>query len=170
MSWGREAAKPALAQDKKGPVYEVSGKLYKEENKINGVTVKYNEPDDARIPQLSWRLYVFKDGQLQDEPLRIHRQSVYRIGRDDKVNDIHIAHPSCSKQHAALQFRVRETMDDDAMPTFIIKPYIMDLESSNGSFINNVKIEPARFYELRAKDTLRFGFSTREYTLLHADM
>jgi len=35
----------------------------------------------------------------------VHRQSAYLIGRDHKVADFPIDHPSCSKQHAALQYR-----------------------------------------------------------------
>lgn len=38
--------------------------------------------------------------------LHISRQSCYLIGRDRAVADIPIEHPSCSKQHAALQFRL----------------------------------------------------------------
>lgn len=29
-----------------------------------------------------------------------------------------------------------------------IKPYIMDLESTNGTFLNDLKIEPAKYYEM----------------------
>jgi hypothetical protein len=39
------------------------------------------------------------------ELLYLHRQSAYLAGRDKMVADIHTEHPSCSKQHAALQFR-----------------------------------------------------------------
>ena len=35
--------------------------------------------------------------------LHIHRQSAYLIGRDRFVADITLEHPSCSKQHAAIQ-------------------------------------------------------------------
>lgn len=48
-----------------------------------------------------------------------------------------------------------------------IRPYIMDLESANGTFLNGKKIEPKRYYELIEKDVLKFGFSSREYVLLH---
>jgi hypothetical protein len=41
---------------------------------------------------------------LQD-PLPIHRQSVYLFGRERRVADIPTDHPSCSKQHSVLQFR-----------------------------------------------------------------
>jgi pSer/pThr/pTyr-binding forkhead associated (FHA) protein len=35
----------------------------------------------------------------------IHRQSAYLIGRDRKIADFPVDHPSCSKQHAAIQYR-----------------------------------------------------------------
>ena len=35
----------------------------------------------------------------------LHRQSAYLIGRLAHVCEIPVDHPSCSKQHAALQFR-----------------------------------------------------------------
>lgn len=46
-------------------------------------------------------------------------------------------------------------------------PYIIDLASANGTFLNNKQIDPQRYYELMEKDVLKFGFSTREYVLLH---
>lgn len=42
----------------------------------------------------------------------------------------------------------------------------MDLESTNGTVLNGSAIEPARYYELREKDVLRFGQSLREYVLM----
>jgi smad nuclear-interacting protein 1 len=36
--------------------------------------------------------------------LHIHRQSAYLIGRDRTVTDVPIEHPSCSKQHAVIQY------------------------------------------------------------------
>lgn len=48
-----------------------------------------------------------------------------------------------------------------------VRPYIIDLGSGNGTFLNNQRIEPQRYYELKEKDVLKFGFSSREYVLLH---
>ena len=48
-----------------------------------------------------------------------------------------------------------------------VLPYIIDLGSANGTYLNNNKIEPQRYYELKEKDMVKFGFSTREYVLLH---
>lgn len=40
-------------------------------------------------------------------------------------------------------------------------------ESANGTFVNNKKIEPRRYVELLERDVVKFGFSQREYVLLH---
>lgn len=39
------------------------------------------------------------------EPLPIHKQTCYFFGRERRVADIPTDHPSCSKQHAILQYR-----------------------------------------------------------------
>lgn len=48
-----------------------------------------------------------------------------------------------------------------------MRPYIIDLASGNGTYLNNQRIEPQRYYELKEKDVIKFGFSSREYVLLH---
>lgn len=48
-----------------------------------------------------------------------------------------------------------------------VKPYIIDLGSGNGTYLNNQRIDAQRYYELKEKDVLKFGFSSREYVLLH---
>lgn len=48
-----------------------------------------------------------------------------------------------------------------------VRPYLIDLESSNGTFVNNKKIDPKKYVELLEKDVIKFGFSSREYVLLH---
>lgn len=48
-----------------------------------------------------------------------------------------------------------------------VRPYLIDLESANGTYINNKKIEPKKYIELLEKDVIKFGYSSREYVLLH---
>lgn len=48
-----------------------------------------------------------------------------------------------------------------------VRPYIIDLGSGNGTYLNNQRIDAQRYYELKEKDVLKFGFSSREYVLLH---
>jgi smad nuclear-interacting protein 1 len=83
------------------------------------------------------------------------------------VVDIPLDHPSCSKQHAVLQYRAVEVEDEEMGTTKIVKPYLLDLESTNGTFVNGDRLESARYYELREKDVVKFGLSTREFVVLH---
>ena len=64
---------------------------------INGVNMSYGEPPDATKPTKHWRLYVFK-GKEAIDPYHIHRQSMYLLGRERRVADIPLDHPSCSSQ------------------------------------------------------------------------
>lgn len=101
---GEEGNEEAPAAEKEKPNFELSGALVEDTNTYRGVVIKYNEPPEARIPKRRWRLYPFKN----DEPLPvmyIHRQSAYLLGRQRKIADIPIDHPSCSKQHAVFQYR-----------------------------------------------------------------
>ena len=77
-----------------------------------------------------------------------------------------IEHPSTSKQHVVLQFwqlTERNEFGDTSTKT---KPFIIDLESANGTTVNGDKAPASRYYELRNGDVLKFAFSSREYVLL----
>ena len=89
-------------KDKDKPDFKLSGKLTEDTNTFKGVVIKYNEPPEARKPKRRWRLYPFK-GEESLPILHIHRQSAFLLGRDRKIADIPVDHPSCSKQHAVLQ-------------------------------------------------------------------
>jgi len=155
----------------------VSGKLAAETNtSAGGVQLQWSEPPEARRPTNRWRLYVFRQKE-QLEPLQVHRQSAYLFGKDTLVADVPTRHPTCSRQHAVLQYR--EVLADPeaaaldptgpAAARRVVRPYLMDLRSVNGTFLNGERIKPARYYELREKDLIRFGLSSREYVLLNAD-
>jgi len=164
---GGEGGKPKAPQLVAKPNFGLTGALATDSqtgNVYKGVVLKWTEPDDARKPEKGWRLYVFKEGVLKDT-LHLHRQSAYLVGRHD-VADLKIEHPSCSKQHAVLQFRRREEEGGAA----VVKPYLMDLESVNKTRLNGEEIPPARYVELRPQDMIQFGLSSREYVLMHEDM
>ncbi|XP_018555493.1 smad nuclear-interacting protein 1 [Lates calcarifer] len=166
QSEGGRDDKDAPPVEKEMPNFELSGALTEDTNTFRGVVIKYNEPPEARIPKRRWRLYPFKN----DEPLPvmyIHRQSAYLLGRQRRIADIPIDHPSCSKQHAVFQYRLVEFKRADGTTGRRVRPYIIDLGSGNGTYLNNQRIDPQRYYELKEKDVLKFGFSSREYVLLH---
>jgi len=104
------------------------------------------------------------------ETLHISKQSAYLFGRNADIADIPLLHPSLSSQHAVLQYRavpVSSSSDGvGAPPRLSCQPYIIDLESTNGTFLNEVRIDAARYYQLKKGDVLTFGASTREYVLL----
>ncbi|PPQ77481.1 hypothetical protein CVT25_011351 [Psilocybe cyanescens] len=157
--------------DKAKPNFAPSGLLAAETNTVKAVdgtstVLKYNEPPEARKPVLGWRMYVFKDAE-QVELLHIHRQSAYLVGRDRLVADIAVDHPSCSKQHAVFQYRYVQEKDEFGSSKGVVKPFVIDLESTNGTLVNDETIPAARYYELKAGDVVKFGLSTKEYVLLH---
>ncbi|XP_031627671.1 uncharacterized protein DDB_G0283697 [Contarinia nasturtii] len=172
-TWGKtdvdkkpDETEPPVEKEK--PNFGLSGKLTEDANKVNGIVIKYAEPPEARRPKRRWRLYPFKNDQSLST-IYIHRQSCFLIGREKKICEIAVDHPSCSKQHAALQYRLVNYDREDGTVGKHVRPYIIDLDSANGTFVNNNKIEPRKYFELRERDMLKFGFSSREYILLHED-
>jgi smad nuclear-interacting protein 1 len=163
----KAAAEALEAKEKEKPSFELSGKLAEETNRVAGVNLLYSEPPEGRKSDIRWRLYVFKGGEPLNDPLYVHRMSCYLFGRERKVADVPTDHPSCSKQHAVLQYRLVEKELPDGMMSRKVRPYLMDLGSTNGTYINENRIEPRRYYELFEKDTIKFGNSSREYVLLH---
>ncbi|NXC56034.1 SNIP1 protein, partial [Aleadryas rufinucha] len=158
-------AKEKADANKERPSFELSGALLGDTNTFRGVVIKYSEPPEARTPETRWRLYPFRKDELLPV-MHIHGQSAYLLGRHRRIADIPIEHPSCSKQHAVLQYRLLEHARADGSVGRRVRPYIIDLGSGNGTFLNNQRIEPQRYYPLKEEDVLRFGFSSREYVLL----
>ncbi|EPZ33337.1 SMAD/FHA domain-containing protein [Rozella allomycis CSF55] len=156
---------------KEKPNFNTSGKLNADMNTFNGVVLKYSEPPEGRKPGTKWRMYVFK-GKEQIDMFEL-KQSAYLLGRERLVADIPIDHPSCSKQHAAIQFRQVASKNGKvvivkyAILAINYRPYVIDLESSNGTFLNDAKIDPSKYYEIKSKDMIKFGFSTREYVFIN---
>lgn len=155
-------------QEREKPSFEPTGKLAKDTNTYKGVLIKYNEPPEAKLSRIRWRMYPFK-GDQNLPVIYVHRQSAYLIGKDRKIADFPVDHPSCSRQHAALQYRSLPYERADGSRGRRTRPYIIDLSSANGTYLNNERIDPQRYYELKEKDVLRFGFSSREFVLLNED-
>ncbi|GFN11081.1 putative FHA domain protein SNIP1 [Aspergillus tubingensis] len=157
--------------EKEKPNFGQTGRLAAESKTVNvngnSVVLKYHEPPEARKPPAKepWRLYVFK-GQDLLEMVELGIRSCWLIGKEQLVVDFPLEHPSCSKQHAALQFRFVEKRNEFGDRIGRVKPYLIDLESANGTTVNGDAIPAGRYVELRDKDVVKFGLSTREYVLM----
>ncbi|CAO1615667.1 unnamed protein product [Jaminaea pallidilutea] len=166
------SADAAGAEDDKAdeePDFKPSGLLAKESNQVNGTALKYHEPPEAKRPKKKWRLYVFKNGEEIDL-LHVSQQSCYLFGRDRAVVDVPLDHSSCSKQHAVLQYRMTVEKNEYGDEKRNIKPFLLDLESANGTTVNQKEVPASRYYELRNGDTVRFAASEREWVLLCEDV
>lgn|SRR3990167_1076686 len=171
--WGKPGDREKKKEKKEKeeePDFGLSGILTKEITEVNGVKLKYFEPNEARKPNKKWRLHVFKE-EKEISVIQLHKQSHYLFGRTRAVIHIPLDHPSCSGQHAAIQFRRVPLLDDVGCDTgsFVIKPYIIDLNSTNGTILNGEKIAASRYVELVFQDCIKFGFSSREYVLLYEE-
>ncbi|ROT42746.1 SMAD/FHA domain-containing protein [Sodiomyces alkalinus F11] len=133
------------------------------------ITLKYHEPPEARKPPSKddWRLFVFK-GEDALDTIPLSARSCWLVGREVAIVDMPAEHPSISKQHAVIQFRYIEKRNEFGDRVGRVKPYLIDLESANGTFLNGNKVAESRYIELRDKDVIKFGHSTREYVLMLA--
>ncbi|KAJ5031108.1 SMAD/FHA domain-containing protein [Bipolaris maydis] len=159
--------------DKEKPNFKPTGALAKAANRVEGtkISLKYHEPAEARKPPSSqpWRMFVFKGDDVVDT-IELWQKSCWLLGRSHEVVDYVLEHPSSSGQHAVIQFRyIQKTVEDEfgvKSTRGKVKPYIIDLESSNGTELNGEDIEASRYFELRDKDIIKFGGSEREYVVM----
>lgn len=171
------------SKDEKPPVqkelpnYKPSGLLAVESKKlVNGKVLKYHEPLDSAMPPRhgsgpQYRIYVFQDedddkqNDMQDVFV-LDQKEWYLFGRDRQLCDIPVDIPSCSSQHAVIQFRKRHYTDALGQSTETVKPYLMDIDSSYGTTLNGETIPQSRYIELRDKDVIQFASHPREYLFM----
>lgn len=155
--------------EKQKPNFNASGLLAKEANTVAGTNtvLKYHEPAEARKPPAKeqWRMYIFKAKDMLDT-IHLYSRSCWLLGRDQTIADFAVEHPSISKQHAVVQFRHLTTTNEFGDRIAKVKPYLIDLESANGTRLNGKKIEASRYVELRDGDVVGFGESEREYVMM----
>ncbi|KAK4889913.1 hypothetical protein LTR27_011336 [Elasticomyces elasticus] len=137
--------------EKQKPNFEPTGLLAKEANTVAGTTtvLKYHEPPEGRkpSPKEQWRI-------------------VWLCGRDKKVTDLLLEHPSTSKQHAVIQFRYITSTNEFGDKSSKVKPYLIDLDSANGTKLNGKKVDGSKYVELLDGDVVAFGDSEREYVMM----
>ncbi|KAG9244177.1 SMAD/FHA domain-containing protein [Calycina marina] len=154
------------------PNFAVTGLLAAASNSVaaadgTSVVLKYHEPPEARKPPAKniWNLFVFKGDQIV-ETIKLGLRSCWLIGREMAVVDMPAEHPSISKQHAVIQFRYIEKKNEYGDKVGKVRPYLIDLESANKTMLNKEEVPSSRYLELRDKDMIQFGHSTREYVVL----
>ena len=159
-------------QEKQKPNFAPTGLLAAASNTIThvdgtSIVLKYHEPPEARKPppKDQWKLFVFKGSDIL-ETIELSLRSCWLVGRELAVVDLPAEHPSISKQHAVIQFRWIERRNEFGDKLGRVRPYLIDLESANGTKLNKELISSSRYLELRDKDMIQFGDSTREYVLM----
>jgi smad nuclear-interacting protein 1 len=115
---------------------------------------KYFIPYDSALSDGSWRLFFFGDGDSEQTIILDEESTI--IGRESFCS-VPVSHPSVSRQHAVIQFR-RVRLDPHD-PTPIIVPYLFDLSSRRGTFLNGDPIPSCCFVQLNPTDRLTFGSS-----------
>lgn len=160
--------------EKQKPNFAPTGLLAAASNSISqvdgtSIVLKYHEPAEARKPPAKdiWKLYVFKGKDIL-ETIELSTRSCWLVGRELAVVDMAAEHPSISKQHAVIQFRFIEKKNEFGDKLGKVRPYLIDLESANGTLLNKDEVPSSRYLELRDKDMIQFGHSTREYVLVLA--
>lgn len=162
------------APDKQKPNFAPTGLLAAASKSVaqadgSSIVLKYHEPPEARKPPAKdvWKLFVFKGPDIVDT-IELSLRTCWLVGRELAVVDMAAEHPSISSQHAVIQFRYVEKTNEYGDKVGRVRPYLIDLDSANGTTLNKEGIPSSRYVELRDKDMIQFGYSTREYVLMRS--
>lgn len=133
--------------------------------------VPYSEPAWGGIPECSYQLLVIKNG-VEIGSIDISRKSCHSFGRLTGC-DVILEHPSVSRYHAVLQYRLHGQASQDKPTSMLLISsipkdpgfYIYDLGSTHGTFLNKQKLLPRCYYQVRIGQSVRFGGSSRVFVL-----
>ena len=100
-----DAVKPVKVEKEK-PNYGLSGLLAEAAQVVvGGIKIKYSEPPEKATPSRArWTIFIYK-GKEDLGSINLFNKSYFLFGKESKIVDVLIEHPSCSKQHAVIQFR-----------------------------------------------------------------
>ncbi len=131
-------------------------------------------PSDSAQPDKRYALFVFRNGteigQMHlDQPCTL-------IGTDAAVCDLSIQYALVSRKHAVVQFRTKSepvNAEIDEMtgqrPSTKIVPYLMDLGSTNGTWMEGKQLEPFKYYQLFSEDIFFLGDNNLELVFTGSD-
>ncbi|XP_012288697.1 nuclear inhibitor of protein phosphatase 1 [Orussus abietinus] len=113
----------------------------------------YEVPNWAGKPPVGLHLDVLKGDKLIQK-LMVDEKKCYLFGRNQQLNDFCIDHASCSRVHAALVYHKH-----------LNRAFLVDLGSTHGTFIGNMRLEAHKPTQLPIDSTFHFGASTRYYII-----
>ncbi|CRL05797.1 CLUMA_CG018825, isoform A [Clunio marinus] len=126
---------------------------------------KWNGP----CPDQSYSFEVLKNGVIVEEVKNLQEKSFWMIGRLPSGSsgvDISAAHPTISRYHAVLQYKDTHSEDETNNEKKVESGwFIIDLDSTHGTFLNKMRIKPRIYVRVRVGHQLKFGNSTRNYIL-----
>ncbi|ESO04654.1 hypothetical protein HELRODRAFT_111661 [Helobdella robusta] len=153
------------------------------------VNLPYKEPSWGGCDEKSnqYKLEVIKQGTVI-ENISLTDKSLIVFGRLPSC-DVPMDHPSISRHHAVLQYRVnredKDINDDDENEKIKVMKneeesakneessadknekedgwYIYDLDSTHGTWVNKYRLPPHKYIRIRVGHVLKFGGSTRLY-------
>lgn len=119
------------------------------------------------------------------QTIRLDQLTYYLIGTDDRICHIPLdsvdkpqsseksgtqkRRPEADPQHAVIQYRVKSKRDKYGETHRKTLPYLIDLESARGTYLNGDKIPAASYVELRHKDLIEFGRVPDQYIFIRDD-
>jgi len=124
-----------------------------EQIKTQDIPIPYKEPSWGTLCVDDYSFEVIKNGIVVDA-LDLRTKSFFVFGRLPSC-DVTMGHPSLSRYHAVVQYCGAET---DGMH---VGWYLYDLDSTHGTWVNKVKVNPHIYVRLRVGYVIKFGGSSR---------
>lgn len=158
-----EKIDPERDQPKELPNWHIVS-LYSDRQYVcQGKRTKYFIPYDSSdpSPNHTYTLHMIADATTDPVSLKI-TMPTYLLGRE-KCCDIGLNSPTISAFHCVIQFR---KVKPENMNKLVIKPYIFDLKSTNGTYLNFKRISSKRFIELLDGDVITFGKKDQQNIIL----
>jgi len=125
------------------------------QNNLQSVTKKYAPPTWSVPPQVHYYFEVRNQSTDQiSKKIPLWELGHYLIGRAPICN-VSVEDPSCSRQHAVVQFRPGDP--DLETGEIIDEIYIYDLNSTSGTYVNGMNLQTEAYYPLLPGDVIQFG-------------
>ncbi|KAK8782918.1 hypothetical protein V5799_015741 [Amblyomma americanum] len=126
-------------------------------SKPTPLDVPYKEPPWSGVPDREYSFQVLKGGTIVSN-IPLNKPYIV-IGRKDDC-DIVLEHPSISRYHAVVQFRVGEQLGASGF-------YVYDLASTHGTYVNkqSTRVRAQSYKRLKVGHMVKFGGSSRNFIL-----